>query len=194
MNRTATWLLAATTLAVPFLGLFVARAVAARRLRADVQQLFAAASKSPNTIYHKAQIIGLPAPVQRYFSHVLHDGQFNADIQNDWIAIEGEQYVTADPAGFIWLGATRWFKVRDYVAGHGSLTVRLLGAVPIVQGAGSHYDEGELLRWLAEGAWLPTTLLPSARSLGGHRRPFSPPHLCPPGPLNNAFGTFQPAR
>ena len=153
------------------------RAGAARRLRADVQQLFATASNSPNTIYHEAQLIGLPAPVQRYFRHVLrdgqpylrglrlrHDGQFKTDLQKDWIAIEGEQYVTADPAGFIWQGTTRLFRVRDeYVAGHGSLTVRLLGAVPIVQGAGPYYDEGELLRWLAESAWLPTTLLPSAR-------------------------------
>ena len=41
--------------------------------------------------------------------------------------------------------------------------MRLLGAVPIVRGTGPHYDEGELLRWLAESAWLPTNLLPSGR-------------------------------
>ena len=63
---------------------------------------------------------------------------------------------------FIWQGITRWFIVRDeYRAGRGSLTVRLLGAVPVVRGAGPHYDQGELLRWLSESAWLPTNLLPS---------------------------------
>ena len=176
MNRTATWLLAATALAVPFFGLIVARAVAARRLRADVQQLFAAASNSSNTIYHEAQLAGLPAPVQRYFRHVLrdgqpylrglrlrHDGQFKTDLKKDWIAITGEQYVTAAPAGFIWQGTTRWFVARDaYEAGRGSLRVRLLGAMPVVNGSGPHYDEGELLRWLAESTWLPTALLPGA--------------------------------
>ena len=76
--------------------------------------------------------------------------------------IKGQQYITADPPGFIWQGTTRQFTTRDeYVAGHGGLTVSLLGAVPIVRGHGPHFDQGELLRWLAEAAWLPTALLPS---------------------------------
>jgi hypothetical protein len=80
------------------------------------------------------------------------------------VPIAGEQYITADPPGFLWQGTTRWFTARDeYVAGHGGLAVRLLGAVPIVHGHGPHYDQGELLRWLSEAAWLPTALLPSQR-------------------------------
>ena len=176
MKRTTTWLLAAAALGVPVLGLFVARAVAARRLRHDAQRLFAAGAAGPARVYHEAQLAGLPAAVQRYFRRVLregqpcprglrlrHTGQFKTDLKKDWIAIEGEQYISADPPGFIWQGTTRWFVARDaYEAGRGSLTVRLLGAVPVVQGHGPHYDEGELLRWLAEAAWLPTALLPGA--------------------------------
>ena len=77
------------------------RAVAAHRLRHDVQRLFAAAETPTNT-YHEAQLAGLPAPVQRYFRHVLrdgqpylrglclrHDGQFKTDLKKDWIAITG---------------------------------------------------------------------------------------------------------
>ena len=175
MYRT-TWLLVATALAVPLVGLLAARALVARRLRANVQWLFAQAPEATGLVYHETTLTGLPAPVQRYFRHVLtegqpylhglrlrHGGRFKTDLKKDWVAIEGEQYITADPPGFIWQGTTRQFVARDaYEAGRGSLRVRLLGAVLMVNGRGPHYDEGELLRWLAESTWLPTALLPGA--------------------------------
>jgi hypothetical protein len=174
-KKTTIGLLAATALAVPLIGLFVARAVAARHLRADVQRLFALAPEAAGQVYDEAQLAELPAPVQRYFRHVLHagqpylrglrlrhTGQFKTDLKKDWIAIKGEQYITADPPGFIWEGTTRQFVARDeFVAGRGRLAVRLLGAVPIAGGTGPAYDQGELLRWLFESTWLPTALLPS---------------------------------
>ena len=176
MTKNALRLLAATALAAPIAGLLVARVLAARQLRRDARQLFAAAESGPARRYHEAQLVGLPAPVQRYFRHVLpdgqpylrglrlrHGGQFKTDLKKDWGPIEGEQYITADPPGFIWQGTTRQFTARDeYVAGRGGLTVRLFGAVPIVRGHGPHFDQGELLRWLAEAPWLPTALLPSS--------------------------------
>ncbi|OGX85419.1 hypothetical protein BEN47_14995 [Hymenobacter lapidarius] len=175
MTRNSRWLLAATALAVPIAGILAARAVAANRLHRDVQQLFAHAANGPARVYHESQLAGLPAPVQRYLRHVLpdgqpylrglrlrHGGQFKTDLKKDWMSIRGEQYISADPPGFIWQGTTRWFTARDeYVAGRGRLTVRLFGAVPIVDGHGPHYDQGELLRWLSEAAWLPTSLLPT---------------------------------
>lgn len=177
MKQKTTWLLASTLLAVPVVGIAVARILAARRLRRDVVRLFAQALEAGGQVYQETQLNGLPAPVQRYFRHVLpdgqpylrglrlrHGGQFKTDLKKDWIAIKGEQYIMTNPPSFIWKGTTRWFGVRDeYVGGRGSLSVRLLGAVPIVRGAGPHYDQGELLRWLAESAWLPTRLLPSAQ-------------------------------
>ena len=167
--------LLAAAVAAPVLGIALARAWAARQLRRDVRQLFAATSKSPASTYHETQLDGLPAPVQRYFRHVLtegqpylhglrlrHIGQFKTDLKKDWIAIKGEQYITADPPGFIWQGTTSQFVARDeFVAGHGRLDVRLLGAVPIAGGTGPAYDQGELMRWLVESTWQPTALLPS---------------------------------
>lgn len=177
MKQKTTWLLALSALAVPIFGILLARKRAARRLRRDAEQLFAQSTDVSTRFYHETQLDGLPAPVQRYFRHVLrngqpylrglrlrHGGQLKTDLKKDWLTIAGEQYIRADPPGFIWQGTTRWFRVRDeYVEGHGHLAVRLLGALPIAQGAGPHYDQGELLRWLAESAWLPTNLLPSAR-------------------------------
>ena len=177
MKKNTIRLLAAAAVAVPVAGVVLARALAAQQLRRDVRQLFAAAGSGPVSIYHETQLIGLPAPVQRYFRHVLpdgqpylrglrlrHGGQFKTDLKKDWIAIEGEQYITANPPGFIWEGTTRWFVARDeFAANRGRLVVRLLGAVPIAGGTGPAYDQGELLRWLVESTWLPTNLLPSDR-------------------------------
>lgn len=178
MKRTLTrWLLVGSALALPVLALLVARQIARQQLRRDVVALYAHIPNTPLRHYHEDQLEGLPAPVQRYFRHVLvegqpylrglrlhHGGRFKTDLNKDWIPITGEQFVTAEPAGFIWQGTTRWFTARDaYEAGLGSLTVRLLGAVPVVRGKGPSFDEGELLRWLAESTWLPTALLPSAR-------------------------------
>lgn len=158
-------------------GFLIGRMLASRRLRHDVEQLFAHATDVSARIYHETQLAGLPAPAQRYFRHVLrdgqpylswarlrHGGQFRTDLAGDWVDITGEQWMTADPPGFIWQGTTRWFTARDaYVAGQGGLTVRLLGAVPILYAQGPTYDQGELLRWLGESALLPTNLLPSER-------------------------------
>ena len=181
--------LLAAAVAAPVAGLVVARIVAAWRLRRDVRRLFAAAS-FPTRIYHEAQLAGLPAPVQRYFRHVLpdgqpylrglrlhHGGQFKTDLKKDWIAMEGQQYITADPPGFIWQGTTRQFMARDeFVAGRGRLDVRLLGAVPIAGGTGPAYDQGELLRWLVEITWLPTACCP-ATTLPGRPLMISRPGL-----------------
>jgi hypothetical protein len=70
MTRNMLRLLAATALAAPILALLAARTAAARRLRRDARQLFAAADNGPARVYDEAQLMGLPATVQRYFSHV----------------------------------------------------------------------------------------------------------------------------
>ncbi len=174
MATTKILLLGAAALAALAGGALLARAAGARRLHQDARQLFAEAEKADTAVFSAARLAGLPAPVQRYFRHVLtegqpalrglrlrHTGRFKTDLRNDWVAITGEQYITAQPAGFIWQDTTAWFKARDELRrGRGQLTVRLLGLVPIVRGAGPSFDQGELLRWLAECAWLPTRLLP----------------------------------
>jgi hypothetical protein len=71
--RTA-WLLAAAA-AGPALGLVLAQRWATRRLRRDARRLLTQAAAAPGQTYHAAQLAGLPAPVQRYFRHVLREGQ-----------------------------------------------------------------------------------------------------------------------
>ncbi|MFC7671028.1 DUF6544 family protein [Hymenobacter humi] len=177
MNYQKPWVVAWAAFAAAVAAFVMARARAARQLREDVVRLFVQADADTSSIYHEAQLVGLPAPVQGYFHHVLcdgqpylrglrlqHAGQFRTGMEKDWVDIKGEEYMTADPPGFIWQGTTRQFTARDeYVAGRGRLEVRLLGALPVLVAHGPTYDKGELLRWLGESVWMPTALLPGPR-------------------------------
>ena len=172
------WLLAAA--ALPVGAWLVGRWVVGRAVRRAVANLFApapaAAVAVAARVYQPAQLAGLPDPVQRYFRRVLrpgqpylryarlrHDGQFKAGLDQAWRPIIGEQYFRAEPPGFLWRGTTTWFTACDqYVAGRGALTVWLLSALPIVRARGPIYDQGDLVRWLAESVWFPTSLLPGA--------------------------------
>lgn len=178
MTRKTSFLIL-SAVAVPVAAWLVGRWLVSRQTRRDVAALFSLIETGPIQTYDPAQLTDLPAPVQRYFRHVLkpgqpylcsvrlrHDGLFKTDLKKDWITITGEEYFLANKPGYIWIGKTTWFNACDqYVAGRGSLTVRLLGTLPVVQGSGPSYDQGELLRWLAEAVWFPTGLLPSGRAV-----------------------------
>ncbi|MDB5241023.1 MAG: hypothetical protein JWP57_1648 [Spirosoma sp.] len=43
--------------------------------------------------------------------------------------------------------------------------MRLLSGLPIQHGSGPAFDQGELLRWLAETPWFPISLLPGGRAV-----------------------------
>lgn len=173
MKRNTNFLIL-SALSIPVVALLAGRWLVARQTRRDVADLFSTADAGPVNTYAPAQIADLPAPVQRYFRHVLkpdqpylqtvrlrHDGEFKTDLEKDWISITGEEYFLADRPAYIWIGTTSWFSACDqYVAGRGSLTVRLLNVLPIQRGTGPSFDQGELLRWLAEAVWFPTGLLP----------------------------------
>lgn len=177
MNDKKPWLLASGVLAAAAAGFGVGRALVGRQLRQDARRLLRQSTDVTTSIYRETQLADLPAPVQRYFRHVLrdgqpylrsvrlrHTGQFKTSLDGDWGAISGQEYITADPPAFIWQGTTALFTARDeYVAGRGQLLVRLFGLAPVMYGRGPRYDQAELMRWLGEIAWLPTALLPSER-------------------------------
>jgi len=139
-----------------------------------VSKLFSNSENISGKVFTYDQLSNLPAPVQRYFKHVLndgqpyisyvrltHDGQFKADLKKDWTPIKGEEYFTTAQPGFIWKGKTSLFTALDmYIAKKGRLAVFLLSLFKIVDSHGDKYNQGELLRWLGECVWFPTSLLP----------------------------------
>ncbi|MEI7643715.1 MAG: DUF6544 family protein [Chloroflexales bacterium] len=134
------------------------------------------------TVYHTSELIGLPAPVQRYFRAALTDGQpmiaavtlehtgtFNMSLTTDqWKPFTSTQRVITQRPGFDWEARIALMpglpvRVHDaYIAGEGMLHASLFGLVSVANMRGTpEAAQGELLRWFAETAWYPTALLPS---------------------------------
>ena len=158
--------------------LFIFRRINATRVfNKEVKALFANATDTSTKRFYKRQLDKLPEPVQRYFNHILKDGQsyinyarikhigqFKTLINKDWVNIKGEQYATTQIPGFIWKGTTATFVARDmYMAKEGRLVVSLFSLFNVVNAKGEQYNQGELLRWLGESILYPTNFLPSDR-------------------------------
>lgn len=146
-----------------------------QRLEKQVKHLFVQSPKVSRKTFTHDTVANLPDPVQRYFKHVLsegqpyinyvrlrHIGQFKTDLNGNWLPITGEEYFTTTYPGMIWKGNTKWFTAYDsLISGKGKLTVYLLSILRIVNGHGIKYSQGELLRWIGESVWFPTNLLPT---------------------------------
>lgn len=128
-----------------------------------------------------SELTPLPSPVQRYFQHVLKQGQpivqsvtlrhygaFNVgNDQERWKPFTSEQRVVTTPPGFVWNARVQMLPgmsvyVHDaYIAGEGILHAAMLGWFEVAALRGKEeIAKGELMRFLAEAVWYPTALLP----------------------------------
>lgn len=169
------WIILISLLAAVIIGSILGDMTLSRQFDKEVVQLFAQSKHRTDKVFNYDQLTGLPEPVQRYFRHtlkdgqpyinsvrLLHSGQFKTDLKKNWVDIKGEQYFTTLQPGFIWKGKTKIFTARDmYIADNGRLVVLLFSLFKVVDGQGEKFNQGEILRWLAESVWFPTNLLPS---------------------------------
>lgn len=123
----------------------------------------------------------LPVPVARYFrvalkegqpfirsARITQTGQFRAsEAEDGWVPFKATEYFSSRPPGFVWDAGIRLAplmdaRVRDgYVAGQGSMQVKVLALAPIIDERGkAELNAGALQRYLAEAVWFPTALLP----------------------------------
>jgi hypothetical protein len=128
-------------------------------------------------------LVGLPAPVQRYFRLVLRDGQpmvravrlrqrgqfLVRPESNGWAPFTATHEIGTSPGGFVWDARIRVapgiaIRVRDgFVDGAGSMYGAVLGILPVVKVRGTpDIAIAALQRYLAEAVWAPSSLLPSA--------------------------------
>ena len=133
-------------------------------------------------VFSAKELVGLPAPVMRYFETVLTQGQSMVasarlrqtgrinmrDAGNHWRHFSAVQRVVARRPGFdrdarIAIAPGVSVRVHDaYVAGEGQLRAAVLGLFSVAHTVPSAaLSEAELMRFLAEAVWLPTALLPS---------------------------------
>lgn len=146
-----------------------------------VSSLLAAAEGARPPAARRCDRGNLPAPVRRYLDHVLPEGRplvktirleqsglfRSGDARSPWSSFAATQYVTTQPPGFVWDATIAMIPglpvrvVDEYREGHGGLSAKLAGVVPVANAtAGPALDEGELMRYLAEAPLYPTTLLP----------------------------------
>jgi hypothetical protein len=124
----------------------------------------------------------LPAPVRRYLTHVLTDGQAfvaavaftqrgtfrgSTDATAGWSAFAATHHVTTRSPGFVWEADIDMMpgvpvRVLDaYVQGRGRLWARVGDVLTVMDPPGGPaLNEGELMRYLAEAPLYPTALLP----------------------------------
>lgn len=173
----------ATLLSIGLAILGYARGRFSTRVRTWVDEVHASARVPVDRRYSSDDVGDVPAPVRRYFDRVLEEGQpyvvhgrlrqhgelrlGGADAA--WVPLRATQHVGTDPPGFVWdatVVVASLFPVRVFDAyrrGDGRLRARLLGAIPVASaGPSVEMNRGELVRYLAEGVWFPTALLPSA--------------------------------
>lgn len=143
-------------------------------LEKEVGKLFAI-SEEIHDIYSREKIRGLPQPVQRYFDYSLQDHQKYVSYARlkhsglfrpakKWMPIQGQEYFTVQPPGFVWFGKAGFMSGKDsYYDGTGNLKIRLLSILKLVDVKGIEANQGELLRWLGETPLFPTALLPSKK-------------------------------
>lgn len=141
-------------------------------------------SRQPLTTarFDPGELVGLPSPVQRYFSIALtpgqpiitavsveHTGTFNlSGTAEQWRPFRSEQRVVTHRPGFVWNARISMIpglsvRVHDaYVAGEGILHPAVMGLFTLTDLRGTpDVAQGELMRFFAETAWYPTALLPS---------------------------------
>jgi hypothetical protein len=86
-----------------------------------------------------------------------------------WMPFTAVEHFAVQPPGFVWDASIRMapllsVRVRDsYLRGEGSVHGKFAALVPAVDHGGTpKMAAGALVRYLAEAAWLPSALLPSA--------------------------------
>ena len=133
-------------------------------------------------VYTHAELRDLPAPVVRYFKHVLPEGRrhiarariswegsFNmgAPGADKWVPCTAVQDFVPQAPGMVWdarmtMAPGLRVRVRDaLVEGNGSMRGAVMGLVTVVDKAGTpEMTRASLQRYLAEATWFPTALLP----------------------------------
>jgi len=128
------------------------------------------------------QTVNLPEPVKKYFSFALkegqpyiysflsqHEGVFRMKIDKPWSPIQGEDYFTVYPPGFVWVASLKssplfWLSIRDcYLQNRGRSKAWAYSLVPVSSVEGPLIDQGALSRWLSTAVFFPTALLPSEK-------------------------------
>lgn len=138
------------------------------------------AKQSPSQKFTYTEIDSLPVPVQKYFRFAMDEGiakprfarlkqsgQFKTNIGADFKDLSADQYSITFQPGFIWSGEIDfakliWVKgVDTYFKNSGDFLIKFMSGITITKESGREIAQAQIVRWLLEGLWYPSALLPS---------------------------------
>src|SRR4030042_1105660 len=144
----------------------------------ETRRLLSGAKSGAGITITQEMLKGLPEPVQRYLAYsgivgkqIPHTirlkqvGRIRQDAKSAWMKLEAVEYYSTTPPGFIWkvYMPNRRIPItlgRDaYLAGQGSMLIKMLSLFSMVNAAGSAVDQGAMMRYLNEMAWFPAAFL-----------------------------------
>jgi len=150
-----------------------------KRVQREVDELFSQEKDAVITRkITEEDLEGLPEPVQRYLRYtqiigkekartvrLKQRGLFRTKPDQKWMPLKAEEYFTVDPPGFLWFGKMRMFPfvtvsgIDKFLGDKGSLVIKLMSAIKVVDAKGEEYDQAELVRFLNEMVWFPSAFL-----------------------------------
>ena len=138
----------------------------------------AGAEEGGQKIITPEDLMGLPEPVQKFlkFSQVVNTprvnkvelkqkGLFKTAPDRDWVPFTATQTFDVVKAGFEWkvkmkmaplLVVTGRDQLKD---SEGSMLIKILGLIPVVNARGPEMDQGAMTRYLSETIWFPQAWL-----------------------------------
>jgi len=157
---------------------FIANTLFNQSVTKEVNGLFNSQVENKKEVIQKSDLAGLPLCVQRWLEHaqvigkekistvrLKQKGLMRLKEDGPWIPADAEQYFIVDKPGFVWKVKVRmapllYFTGMDkYYEGKGTMKIKVLSVIPIVNAAGPEMNQGSLLRYLAETMWFPTAAL-----------------------------------
>lgn len=148
-------------------------------IEADIRRLVADA-RPAGTIVTEAMLATMPEPAGRYLRYtgvvgkpipavvrLTQRGRIRGSADANWMNLEAEETYTTDPPGFVWRAA---FPIRTlpfvlgrdvYIAGGGSILMKMAGVLPVADEHGPELGEAGLMRYFNEMMWFPAAFLGS---------------------------------
>ncbi len=148
------------------------------RINREISALLSRVKSEPAIVVIEEMLKDLPPPVQRYMSysgvigktiphtvHLRQVGRIRQDEKSAWMKLEAEEHYSVHPPGFVWKACLPSRRIpltlgRDaYMEGRGSMLIKMLSLIPMVNAAGSEVDQGAMMRYLNEMTWFPAAFL-----------------------------------
>ncbi len=136
-------------------------------VRAMTQHNSTNVSRLPDAVALLANRLGCETDSKIRAVELRQTGQMRQNKASKWMSFKAHQTIDVRRCAFEWNARTGPFNlvhVRDtFDDQHGTLSVALLGVIPIARAPRSpEIDRGELMRYLAELAWAPDAILANA--------------------------------